>query len=343
MSLLPRELVDGALHPVFLITGAEPLLVERAALAVEERALEQAAPVSFNASRHRASDADAEDAIAAARTPPMMAALRVVAVRELEAGSDTFFAALDAYLAAPSPTTVLVLSGRGFPAVRKGGRNWSALVGAKAKQQGLAWKFGERDADPVAFVIAQAEALGHPLAADAARLMVALVGTDLSTLSREVDKATLYVAPGAPVDAAAVSAACSAIAETEVWDLTAAVARRDGEGALTALRRLLDQEVAAHQVLGLLGWQLRVILKVAEAVRRGLPEAEIQQAAGRLSRDAYRKLRGAVGPRTPGAAEALETLARANRMLHSSRADEGRVLEALLLQLTDPPSAARPA
>ncbi|MCB9664175.1 MAG: DNA polymerase III subunit delta [Alphaproteobacteria bacterium] len=341
MPLLPREVTEGPLAPVYLVTGTEPLLVERSAAAVEERALPEVAPASFNASHHRASDADAEDAIAAARTPPMMAERRLVVVRELEAGTDAFFGALDAYLADPNPQTILVLSGRGFPAVRKGGRNWSALVGGKAKKAGVVIKLGDRDADPVAFAREHALALGHELEPEAARLLVALAGTDLSTVARQVDKVTLYVGPGARVDPAAVSEACSALAETEVWDLTAAVARRDGEGALLALQRLLAQEVAEHQILGLLGWQLRVILKVAEAVRQGRPESEVQQAAGRLSRDAYRKLRGAVGPGTPGAAEALEALARANRLLNSARVQGGRILEAFVLQVTDVPTAAR--
>ena len=63
---------------------------------------------------------------------------------------------------------------------------------------------------------------------------------------------------------AVVAAAGSMVAEAVIWDLTAGLAARDPELALDALHRLQDSGDDARKLLGMIAWQMREILRVAE-------------------------------------------------------------------------------
>ncbi|MCB9681393.1 MAG: DNA polymerase III subunit delta [Alphaproteobacteria bacterium] len=324
--------LQAPIADVYLVVGAEALLVERAVTALVDAVSPEIGPPAFNLSMHRAGDADAAEALGAARTLPMMAGRRLVVVRDLHEGSDAFFTDLESYLEAPSPSTTLVLAGTGWPTVRKGGRAWGSRIPKRVDAVGIVLKYATADADPVRFVTQAAADLGHALTSQDARLLVDLIGRDLGRLARELDKVSLYVGPGQPIDGAAIGAACSALAEKEVWDLTSGIAARDAEAALGALHRLLEQGDAPHHMLALVGWQLRTVLRVAELVRHKAPEDRIR-AEVRMRPDQYQRVRRAVGRDTRGAAEMLERLARANRAMNSARSGDRRVLEALVIDL----------
>jgi DNA polymerase-3 subunit delta len=323
------------LAAAYLVLGAETLLVTRAVEAIVARVLPEIGPPAFNRSDARASEADAIEAVGLARTLPMMAGRRLVVIRDLQEGTEEVMAAIEAYLAHPSDTTTLVLAGTGFPKVVKGGSNWSARIPKKVEAVGELVKYADGAVAPAVFAREHAAPLGHALGPDEARMLVDLCGTDLGRVAREVEKAALYVDEGAPLDGAAVTAACSALAEKDVWDLTAGIAARDREAALGALHRLLEEGDAPHRLLGLVGWQLRTVLRVAEMVRQRVPEDQIQREV-RMRPDVYRKLRRALDVRQLSAAELLERLARANRAMNSVRAGDRRVFESLVLDLAAP-------
>ena len=318
-----------------MVLGADGLLVRRAIDALTDAVLPSVGPPAFNVATYRAGDEGADEALGTARTLPMMADRRLVVVKDLHEGSNAFFAALESYLEAPSDTTTLLLSGAGFPKVVKGGRNWGARIPKRVAKVGEALSFGARDADPVAFVVAHAASLGHAVDRTDARLLVELVGQDLSTLAREVEKATLYVDPGQALDATAIAAACSALAEKEAWDLSTGIAAREPERALGALHRLLAQGESPHRLLGLIAWQLRIVLRAGELQRRGASPDEITRTL-RLRRDTARAIRAALRGRNRGAAEVLQRVARANRQMNRAKSGDARVLEALVVDLASP-------
>jgi DNA polymerase-3 subunit delta len=318
---------------LYLLVGPEALLVDRARERVVAALRVECLPEAFNVAAWRATDQGALDAVSTARTLPMLARRRLVVVRDLEAASDELLGRLLDYVNAPSDTTSLVLTGTGFPKVNKGGRAWGQLITKAVKANGHVWKLTPQDVRPERFAVEHAAELGHRLALEDARFLVALVGQELGRVARELEKAALLVPPGAPITHAAIEEGCSLLAEAMVWDLTAGIAGRQPERSLAALHRLMADGEAPHKLLSLIVWQLRTVLRVAELARRGLSDAQIQEEL-RVRADLYFKIRRQLERGYPGAASVLERLSRANRAMNSSPAGAERVLEQLVMELS---------
>lgn len=326
-----RKALDEGVR-TWLFTGDAPLLVERAAAAVAAWGRERCGPPQFNLTTVHAADDSAVSAFASARTLPMLADLRVIVVRELEQSADGVLAAFAGYLAHPSPSTLLIVSGSGFPAVKKGGSNWSAKIAPLIKVAGKHVKLSVKDVAPASFAREHARSIGKDLGAQEAKLLVETVGTDLGTIAREVEKVAVYAGDEPRITREAIQAASSLLAEAVVWDLTTGIAARDASIALPALLRLLDGGDASHRLLGLTVWQLRLALQVVELHAMGRREPEIRDAVSMQPQQIARII-AAVGKNAPSTASTLERIARANRLMNSHRAGDRRIFEGLVLEL----------
>lgn len=332
LDQLERELAGGRLARTYLVLGEALPLVDRAVAKIFAAAKPHLGPVAFNHGRYRATDAEAVRVFEAARTLPMMGALRLVELRDLQEAPAPVWEGLLAWLAAPASTGVLLAVGTGFPKVEKGGSNWAGRVKA-ALGDGVMVALGTSDVAPVPFVIDTARALGKELDFRDAERLVALVGAELGRLHQEVEKLADYVGTSPVIDAAAIDAATSLLAEAEIWDLTGAIARRDVDRALGALHRLLDAGEEAHRLFAMIGWQVRELVKAADLLRAGAPDKEITTRT-RVRWEVLRDLKPRVAKgEFPASAEVLRRLATANRHMNGHRAGSQRVVEGLVLEL----------
>lgn len=326
-----RKALDEGVR-TWLITGDSPLLVERAAGVVLAWGRDRCGPPQFNLTVAHAADDSAVAAFSSARTLPMMADLRVIVVRELDQGTEAVLGALAGYLAKPSASTLLIVSGAGFPPIKKGTSNWSLKITPLIKTAGRHVKYSASDVSPVSFAREHARSIGKELGAHEATLLVELVGTDLGALAREVEKVAVYSGDTAKITTDAIQEASSLLAEAVIWDLTTGIAVRDAEIAIPALHRLLDSGDASHRLLGLVLWQLRQALQIVELQAAGRGEYEILNAVkGQPAQ--IRRILATIGKNPPSTAAVLERVARANRLMNSHRAGDRRIFEGLVLDL----------
>jgi DNA polymerase-3 subunit delta len=113
--------------------------------------------------------------------------------------------------------------------------------------------------------------------------LASAVGGDTDRIEQELSKLATY-AKGEPVTAANVRALVPGAIETEVFDLTRAVVKRDPRVAVDKLERLLEEGQAPQQILALLLWQFRVLLFALRM--KGMPDAERAARAIRSSASA---------------------------------------------------------
>ncbi len=126
--------------------------------------------------------------------------------------------------------------------------------------------------------------------------LASAVGPDTDRIEQELAKLATY-AGARPVTGPDVRTLVPGAIETEVFDLTRAVIRRDARTAVDRLERLLDEGQAPQQILALLLWQFRVVLfasamktnadaeRMARAIRSSAAAiARWQGDARRLSR-----------------------------------------------------------
>ena len=131
--------------------------------------------------------------------------------------------AVVAYLRDPAPGTVLCLVGA---EVKKD----SPLAKACAKVGDvLVWEIGKRDT--VAWIAKSFQERGIKAGGDACRALLDLVGDDKLVLAREIDKLATW-AGGEPLGVEEVQRLATASAESQPWDLTDAIGRRDAGAAL---------------------------------------------------------------------------------------------------------------
>jgi len=328
-----EHMLKQELAPVWLVLGDARPLVEAALERIVGAALEQCGLPAFNHSTYRAADPGAVGALATARTLPMMATLRLVVLRDLEEGGDPLFEALVDYVSDPSPSTVLVLTGQGFPPTRKGGKNWAARIQNAVKKTGRVLKFAAKDIRAPQYAREEAQRLGKQLGAREADLLVALVGDDLGRLRQEIEKVALFVGDRARITADDLNVACSMVAESVIWDLTSGIAARNADQALAALHRQLEEGEDPRRLLAMVAWQLRSVLQAVALIAAGAPDGVVRKDT-HIRFDLLQRLRQAHQQgRVPDAAATLGRLAVANRQMNQHRAGDRRILEQLVLEL----------
>jgi DNA polymerase III delta subunit len=331
---LEEALQNPELLRAYVITGDAGPLVERARQSVEAALRPKLGPVAFNHDRFRASEPHAMRAFTSARTLPMMADLRLVEIRDLQDASSELFEAYVAYMADPSPSAVMLLSGTGFPKVEKGSPNWAVKVKHVSKGAGLVLSFASTAVAPAAFAVEMAQRLGKVLTTEDASRLVAVVGADLGRIEQEIKKLAIFVGDAPTIDSDAITLAGSMVAEAVIWDLTAGLAARDAELALTALHRLQQGGDDARKLLGMIAWQIRELLRVSQLVRAGASDKDITTQA-KIRWDLLRRVRPTMERGFPDAADLLRRLATANRYMNSHRAGADRILEGFVLEMLD--------
>jgi DNA polymerase-3 subunit delta len=223
---------ERELKPVYLLTGTDrpkiAMALQRLRGRIGEDATEQL----------HAGEASGEDAVAACNALGLFGGeARLVVVNGVEAWKAADVKELDAYLAAPAPTTVLALVGE---AVKRD----SALAKAVAKAgQLLAYDVTKKQLPE--WVAEQFARLGASADRDACRALVEAVGDGVGDLASEIQKLATW-ANGEPVTRAAVEELAVGRAETPIFAVTDAWGSRDVAATLRAAESLLDRSHRAR-------------------------------------------------------------------------------------------------
>lgn len=272
-----RQVKRGEFAPVYYLTGDEDILKEELAALIVEAAVEPAAR-DFNLDVRAAQELDGESFHALVETPPMLAARRVVVVKNLEQWRKgaKVWEVVERYVAQPSPTTVLVLThGAGekpYRALAAAGAHVD--VAALSPERLLRW------------VHWRAERAGCALSDDATRHLVQAVGADLAALTMEIEK--LAAAAGGRAPTAEEVAQLVGVRPGETpRDWLAAALEGNGRRAVAMLDIVLAASgVTAVRLLADLGTALVGVRLARALLDRGSPTARVEQAVFRHIREA---------------------------------------------------------
>jgi DNA polymerase-3 subunit delta len=241
-ELLAGELKKGTLHPAYLLWGEERFLTSRAEGEIVRAALGEGGGDAFSLARYDAATGALGEAIASANELPMLASRRVVVFRGITVRDALGNAkvparkpereALKAYLDAPNPTTVLVLTGEVVDQRQR------FLTGAKHLR--IYEMRAPSPARLVKWVMGKATSCGFTLSQEAAAELVERVGVTMTALSVEIEKLALYVDEGATAEVADVAALSEGGSGASVYEISEAIARGDLACAVRVLRRIVE-------------------------------------------------------------------------------------------------------
>lgn len=282
--MTPEEAVAraerGDLLPVFLLAGDERLLRDEALNAIVKAAL-GAGLADFNLDKFTAGESDVEKVLAATRTVPMMAKMRVVLVRGVERwdageGGDGDTSPLDRlaeYAKSPVDSTCLVLVAQKLDGRRK-------LV-SLAKKEGFLVDCASLDRKRLpGWIRARAKAKGHALEADVAELLAEIAGPDLATLDDALERLSLYVGKDSPIGEEAVAACVTRVRLADTWKLVDAASTKDLGKVLALFADVYDPRDRGLPLVGAIAWSLRQLLKLEAALAEGLTLDEAARRAG---------------------------------------------------------------
>jgi DNA polymerase III subunit delta len=318
-----RHLDKEPLLPVYALVGSESVLVAEAVTALRQRALTRAP--DFNRHEFSGREALASAIIEAASTLPMMAERRFVHVSELQQVKAKEQQALAAYLDNPAPQTVLCLSGDKVDQRTK--------LGQALGHGGFLFAFEPpRQQELPAWIERRAKKQGHAIERDAAQLLADLVGAEVGTLDRALDKLALHAGEGTAIRTSDVEASVAPTRVHSIFELTDAIGSRDLGKASLLLRNALGGGESGLPILGMITRQFRQVLQVKSELGHGVQPRELSTKLGirpflvdSLVAQARRYSEAELY-------RALDAALRADIRLKSSRLDAGVVLDRLLVE-----------
>jgi DNA polymerase III subunit delta len=267
--------VASELEPVYLIAGSDRPKIQRALRRLRDRVGDEATQLLS------AFDATGEEAVAACNALGLFGgAQRLVVVTDVDRWRAADVNAVAEYLAAPAPDTILALVGEET-------KKDSALAKACARAgEVLRYDIVKRRLPD--WVAKQFADRGVEIEAEAARLLVEIVGEDAEELASEIDKIATW-SGGEPVAVPDVEQLAAGCAELPGFELTDAWGRRDLTGTLAACQLLLARSPdpvprAVAGLVGLLVGHVGRVRAVQTLVEEGLAAREI---AARLKRHPF--------------------------------------------------------
>jgi DNA polymerase III subunit delta len=260
LASVHSNLRGGDISPVYYLTGDVDLLKDELIGAIVEAALEPGSR-DFNLDVRAAGEVDAPELQSLVETLPVLAARRVVVIRNLEQWRKNAkqWEALRRYLKNPSPSTVLVLvQGAGEP------------TNASLAQAGLHVEVAVPSPEVLRqWVAHRAEGLDLDLTAEGIDHLVRAVGADLGHLATELDKLAAAMGSRCPVGPDEVAQLVGVNRGETVEDWVSAVLARDLRRALQLTDVVLPQAgVTGVRMVMTLGTEL-VGLRLARALADG--------------------------------------------------------------------------
>lgn len=339
---------SGVVPPFVLIVGTERLLAERAVHALRVAALD-GGPSGFNEETFHGRELGAgrvAHVVAAARTLPMMAKRRFVLVRDLhllpakrrakddatEDDSKPTGGELDTlatYAARPCDTACVVVTTEQID-----GRSKLAAGAKKRGQLYEARPLYEREVG--AWAAREAKERGHPMSEDATATLVAMLGADLSSIDDALERISLLVGPGKPIDVEAVEQSVARLRVSTIWELVDAISARDAKAATTALGSIIASREPGLRVLAMIARQIRIVAKMRDKLAEGLAPQDAAIAAGAPPFKGRELAASAKRFSRDDLASAFGALASADRALKGSKVPEGVALSDLVLALCPP-------
>lgn len=265
-----RDLEKGQLAPLYFLFGEEPYLLNQSVERFKYAVLTEGA-VDFNYSLFYASDADVVTVRDAVETLPMMAARRLVILKEAQELSDKEWAELDPLIESAVDSTVFViLASR----VDKRKKQIRALLD---KAQCVEFKKPYENQIP-SWINYIAQSLGLTISNDAIHLLHKLVGHHLTEIEGELKKLGEYVS-GRRIELADVAQTVSRSKEENVFDFTKAIGENDRVKALEHLVHLLDQGQNEIGIISLVARHVRILLTLKRGTEEGLHGAKLAHYA----------------------------------------------------------------
>ena len=310
---------------MYLLFGAETYLRDLAVKTITNLAFADGDFRDFNDTTFSLNTQDnLTRALAVAEQLPMMATRRVVRVTDIRISAtgyrDTITeeheSALTAYLANPSPTSVVLLIADELNGVRK----MSKLL----KDNATTVEFKSlADAELLDWARDEIKKAGAEIDKITLNQFIARVGPDVRHLTNEINKLATAALPGGVITGKLVDTLVPNTRELSNFAFTDDLIAGRRSQALTSLRKILDDGAEPLALLGSIAYNYRRLLTAKEMMSRGVDRREVASAVKLFGRGQDEFLAAARRSDTDKLVSAIQSLAKADVAIKTSKGGGG--------------------
>ena len=322
---LERSLKEGNVRPLYLLVGVETYLRDQAARAIADEALRETLLREFNDSRFSLASGNVYEAIAAAEQLPMMSSRRVVRITDFGKLREAEEEILIRYLKRPAESSVVIFVADDLDKRKKLTKELldkCAVIEFPAVKDGEARAWAKEHLRRLK-VSADERVLGE---------IITLVGTDIQTLSSELEKLASAAAETGRITSEMVDDLIGRSRELSNFALGDQLIARNRKRAMETLHRLLEDGAEPVMLIGLIAGNYHRLAIARDLLTQGkrdeifrvvrMPSFKQQEFVDSLQRsDAAAIARG------------IERIAAADLAIKTSQATPRLQLEMLVCEL----------
>ncbi|AMA72318.1 MULTISPECIES: DNA polymerase III subunit delta [Aneurinibacillus] len=287
-----REIKQGKVAPVYVLYGSEQYMMDELVRLIEERMLDDASR-DFNYSVYDLREIPVQVALQDAETFPFMGEKRVVRAShalfltgvKLPSGAPEHdLEALVQYANHPPEHSVLILE------VAQDKLDERKKAVKALKHNGIVLECAPlKEAELADWVVRQAKRYHVHMEVAAAELLIAMSGTQLRQLDKEVEKMAMYVGEGEEITKQTVEMLATRELEHDIFRLIDKVARLEIEDAVQIYYDLQRINVGSSEtkgegeplkILALLARQFRILLQIKTLKSRGYSPQQMAAMLG---------------------------------------------------------------
>ena len=324
---LRKALKAGKLDSLYLLFGAETYLRDLAARAISEAVLSDAPLREFNESSFSLANTDVQQAIAAAEQLPMMAQRRVVRVTEFSRLREADEEALMRYLARPAQSSVVIFIADDLDKRRKLSKT---LLDACTSVEFAPLA----DAELATWAKSRLRELKAEMDERSLHQLIALVGSDVRTLSNELEKLATAALPSRLISMELIDTLVGRSRVLSNFELTDHLIARNRRRALQTLRRLLDDGAEPVMLIGLIAGNYHRLALAKELMTRGAAKEEVFRLVAMPFSKREEFLATARRTEAAQLARSIERIAAADLAIKTSQATPRLQLELLVCELS---------
>lgn len=268
-----KAIKSGSLSGTYLMHGEEEFVKDSALRALKDTLDDVGRELNLQTFDAPLFDASlVNEVISACEMLPFFSERRIVICRSLPVGSEG--EKLSEYLPALPQSTLLVFFIRGKA------KETLSIVKA-IKQRGTIVDFSKcTTQDAIKWVIQQQKRLNVTIPDTAARLIVSLAGTDISTLNNELTKAAGYVGPGNELTKEAISKCVTRSLEVKIFDMQDYFLAGKAQDGLRAYRAMLSDGESPFGIAAFMENRFKAILTARSYIDKGLNRDRVLAITG---------------------------------------------------------------
>lgn len=320
-----KDIKAGEFSPVYYLVGDEELLKEESFTRLKAAIL-AGGLADFNYDLFYAGESDISKVISAASTLPVMAPRRLVVLKDADKLKAAEEEQLLPYLEDPSPATALVMIGKGIDKRKKFfltlSKRGSVVEHShpyeREMPKWIKWLAGKKDLQ---------------ISENACRYLVDIIGNDLTGISSEIEKVSLYAGPGKRIEVEDLEAVSADVKARTVFQLIDALGEKDLKSSLENLKKLIHSGESPILILSMVLRQLRLVWIGKDILKRGGREEEIRKKT-KLPPFVMKNYLKQVKMFSEGELkEAYDSIFALDLKFKSSQIDKERALELLIFKL----------